>query len=203
MQKAVGPKQKAESRKQKRRSEIENRKSKIKMSSHFKIHELLSASELEELEVFTRAPGRTVDQCHQWLLTNGFTLSRSAVGNWKQEFDATEKAIRARVISSGIMARLTDSEGPSQVAAATLVNLEQALWERSLNAEQEEAGDLLKLVKSAQTISQTKSENLELKEKVRTLEAKLKRASEDVASEFKGLVRPEDIAAARTRIFGS
>ena len=56
------------------------------MSNHFKVHELLNASEMEELETFAREPGRTTDECHQWLLERSFTLSRGAVGNWLREF---------------------------------------------------------------------------------------------------------------------
>ena len=60
------------------------------MPQHFKVHELLSRVELDQLEAFAREPGRTVDECHEWLQAHGFTLSRSAVGSWKREFLLTD-----------------------------------------------------------------------------------------------------------------
>jgi hypothetical protein len=50
----------------------------------------MSRDELEKLEAFAREPGRTVDACHDWLLAQGFTASRSAVGRWKKAFDETD-----------------------------------------------------------------------------------------------------------------
>ena len=63
------------------------------MPRHFRVHDLLKdcGPDLEALREFARDPARTVDDCHDWLGAKGYVLSRSAVGTWKKEFNATDQ----------------------------------------------------------------------------------------------------------------
>lgn len=102
------------------------------MSNHFKVHELLDASELEELEAFAREPGRTVDECHQWLQVKGFTLCRSAVGGWKQKFDQVLMAERmsgAGGLASAFM-KAAQADGGLQIPDAAVLQLAQMIFEK-------------------------------------------------------------------------
>lgn len=99
------------------------------MPSHFKVHELLSRDELDQLEAFAREPGRTVDECWEWLAAHGFRLSRGAVGNWKREFDLTD---RFRASNETARALMDAAKGAGTVAisdAATL-QMSQMLFEQ-------------------------------------------------------------------------
>jgi hypothetical protein len=85
------------------------------VSQHFKVHELLSREELDKLEAFAREPGRTVDECHEWLQAHGFTLSRSAVGAVEAAFDASDK-FRASNETARALVDAAKSEGTSRSA---------------------------------------------------------------------------------------
>ena len=103
------------------------------MPSHFKVHELLTRSELDALEAFAREPGRTVDECFQWMLERGFTLSRSAVGTWKQAFDG--QLLAERFSNSGELAKALKGaiQGGNfdDIAEAAVMQLTQVVFESS------------------------------------------------------------------------
>ena len=124
--------QKVESRKQKPPCLCVSVVKKITMSSHFKIHELLNSTELEELRTFAREPGRTVDEAHEWLQTRGFTMSRSAVGNWKQQFD--QELIAERMSGAGGLAaafmKAAQADGGLQIPDAAVLQLAQMIFEK-------------------------------------------------------------------------
>lgn len=101
------------------------------MPRHFKVHELLTERQLEDLRVFAREPGRTIDELHERLLADGFTLSRGAVGNWKQAFD--EELLAERFRRSGEFARNVveiAKQGSVAVSDAALLQLTQVLFEQ-------------------------------------------------------------------------
>lgn len=120
------------------------------MARHHKVHELLSRQELDDLEAFTREPGRTVDECHEWLQAHGFTLSRGAVGNWKQTFDLEDKVRRAARVSREYL-DVAREAGAAEIASASLLKFQQILFEHLLGADEADAGELLKLSVSLKT----------------------------------------------------
>lgn len=102
--------------------------------AHFKVHELLSGPELEELRTFAREPGRTVDEIHQWLLERGYTMSRSSAGRWKQQFD--EELMCERFSRSGeLAAAIRDAAsrgGAVAISEAAMLQLSQVIFEQSV-----------------------------------------------------------------------
>ena len=66
----------------------------------FKVDELLKddPEDREAFEAYARVPGRTVDECHEWLLAKGYNVQRWAVGTWKKE--ATERWAAERLAGS-------------------------------------------------------------------------------------------------------
>lgn len=103
------------------------------MGQRFKVHELLKGDELAELETFAREPGRTIDECHQWLQERGFTLSRDAVYNWKFAFDQELTKLRFSRSSelAGVIRAAAKESGAVGVADATLETLVHVLFEQS------------------------------------------------------------------------
>src|SRR4051812_36729135 len=105
------------------------------MAQPFKVHELLKdhGEDLAELEKFARDPGRTIDECHEWLLARGYTLSRSAVGTWKQSFD--EQCLRERMNASGGLAKAFMEAAKSgdgmQIPDAAVLQLSQMVFEEA------------------------------------------------------------------------
>lgn len=173
------------------------------MPSHFKVHELLSREELDELEAFAREPGRTVDECHQWMLERGFTLSRSAVGTWKREFDSqlmSERLSRSSELAKALKATANES-GATAIADAAVTQLCQVVFEQSSMLEangQIDPLDVMRLTRSLKNLTGTKRDvELLLAEKFdrEMKEKQTKRPG--------GVVTPEDIAAARKAIFGT
>jgi hypothetical protein len=120
------------------------------MPRHFKVHEELTREQLDELETFAREPGRTVDDCHDWLLAHGFTMSRGAVYNWQTTFNQDDKLRRASEVSRNYLAAGKDA-GAAEIASATLLKFQQILFEHMLGADAADAGELLKLSVSLKT----------------------------------------------------
>jgi len=120
------------------------------MPRHHKVHDLLDRPQLDELEAFTREPGRTVDMVHDWLLAHGFTLSRGAVYNWKVSFDLEDKVRRASEVSREYLS-VAKGAGAAEIASATLLKFQQILFEHMLGADDADAGELLKLSVSIKT----------------------------------------------------
>ena len=104
------------------------------MAAPFKVHELLKdhGEELAELEAFARDPGRTIDECHEWLLAKGYVLSRSAVGAWKQSFDGqvmAERFSRAADLA-GALRETVEKHGMVGITQGTISNMSQVLFEQ-------------------------------------------------------------------------
>lgn len=112
------------------------------MSRHHKVHELLDERELEDFRAFARVPARTIDEMHDWLLAKGYTLSRGAVHNWKQAFDA--ELMQERFSRSGELARAikgaVKGEDFGDVADAAAMQLTQVVFEQAARLESE--GDI-------------------------------------------------------------
>src|SRR5438046_1431319 len=105
------------------------------MAQPFKVHELLKdhGEDLAELEAYARDPGRTIDECHTWLLAKGYVLSRSAVGTWKQSFDALlmqERFSRAGELA-GAIRDAAKSGGAVAIGEAAILQLSQVVFEQA------------------------------------------------------------------------
>ena len=109
------------------------------MPRHLKVNDLLTERELEDLRVFAREPSRTIDQIHQRLLEQGYTLSRSAVWTWKQKLD--QELMEERLRRSGDFARslvkAAESSDAVSVADAALLQLSQVVFEQSARLEED------------------------------------------------------------------
>lgn len=102
------------------------------MPSHFKVHELLSRDELDQLEAFAREPGRTVDECWMWMtVDHEFNVSRGAVGNWLREFLVTDK-FRASNETARALVDAAKSGGTVAISDAGMLQLSQMLFEQML-----------------------------------------------------------------------
>lgn len=95
------------------------------MSRHFKLDQTLTPEELAALREFALTPGKTIDQCWEWVAAAGYTIHRSAVGTWvaaqriNSRFSAsreTAEAVLAAARGGGVVS-LTDA------ALATLSEL--------------------------------------------------------------------------------
>jgi len=102
---------------------------------HFKVHELLSRVELDQLEAFAREPGRTVDECHEWLQAHGFTLSRSAVGSWKREFLLTD-SFRASGAAARSLVEAAKEGGAVAISDGGLLQLSQMIFEQMVRMQE-------------------------------------------------------------------
>jgi hypothetical protein len=128
------------------------------MSHPHKVHELLSRAELDDLEAFAREPGRTIDECHEWLQAHGFTLSRGAVHNWKRKFD--EQALAERMSGAGSLAQAFLSAakdgGGLAVPDAALLQIAQQVFEAGASGAAS-PDDLNKMALTMQRLTLSKS----------------------------------------------
>lgn len=128
------------------------------MSKPFKVHELLTPAEVAELEAFVRADrSRTIDECHDWLLERGFTLSRGAAGNWLAEFK--DQLLKERFSRSGELAQAimgaAKEKGVAHVADAALLQLSQVILEQSLKLESDgtiDSADIVNLTRGLRNV---------------------------------------------------
>jgi len=102
------------------------------MAQHFKVHTDLSREELDQLEAFAREPGRTIDQCCDWLAAQGWTqISRNAVWRWKREFDVRDR-FRASNETARALMDAAKQQGAVAVSDAAMLQLSQMLFEQML-----------------------------------------------------------------------
>ena len=103
------------------------------MAARFAVHELLSRAELDALETFAREPGRTVDECHEWMQAHGFTLSRTAVWNWQKKFNATDKFAASNDVAKSLV-EAAKNGGTVAISDAATLQLSQMIFEQMLTA---------------------------------------------------------------------
>jgi hypothetical protein len=56
------------------------------MACRHKVELILSADALESFRAFSTLPNTTTDRARAWLMDRGFSVSRSAVGNYRRRF---------------------------------------------------------------------------------------------------------------------
>ena len=107
------------------------------MSQHFKVHDLLSRAELDELEAFAREPGRTIDECHEWLQAHGFTISRTAVFRWFRNFRSEDRFRTSQELAKNLV-ETAKREGTIAVNDANTLLLSSMLQNKLLQLESQE-----------------------------------------------------------------
>jgi hypothetical protein len=170
------------------------------MANHHKVDAELSPEEIAELEALARKPGCTVNDCHQWLLERGFTISHGAVGNWVSKF--RELLMKERFSRSSELAQAIRSavEGGNFDDVATAANLQllNVVFEQSARMQAEGEID------PEQIESHTRS----LKNLVGTKAQHAKMLAEKFDAKAKDLVNAkrqitqEDVDEVRKAVFG-
>jgi hypothetical protein len=125
----------------------------------------MSTEDLEAFEAFAREPGRTVDDCHEWLLAKGYTPSRSAVGRWKKKFDAQDRLRAASTLAADVLATAKDA-GAVSIGDAATHTLTQVLFEQLLRMQGDEdvkSGDLVNISTALRGAMSVKKQVNELK----------------------------------------
>lgn len=153
------------------------------MPSHFKVHELLSGAELEQLEAFAREPGRTVDECWDWLTERSFNISRGAVGNWLREL--REQMLKDRTAAGGGLARAfmeaTKDAGGLAVHDAAVLQVGQMIFELAVDTAaggEVKAEDLTKMSLALQRLTLSKARLEKVREE---FEERQRRAVEEAS----------------------
>lgn len=174
------------------------------MSRPHKVHELLSRSELDQLEAFAREPGRTIDECHEWLQAQGFTMSRGAVHNWKRDFDA--QVLQERFSRSGELARALKSavadKGFEDVADAAVMQLTQVVFEQASKLEADGEIDPLDVQRMTKSLANLVGGKVVL---TKIFAAKFEREMREMRSKQQaapGTISEDDIAKVRKAVFG-
>jgi hypothetical protein len=174
------------------------------MSRPFKVHELLSSSELEELEGFAREPGRTIDECHAWLGQRGHELARSSVGTWKRALD--QRVMAERMSGAGRMAAAfmdaASADGGLKITDAAVMTIAQMIFERgaALQAEEQiDPHDLSTLALAMQRLMLAKSRLEETRSEFQERERK---AVEEASKAAQGGASGGDVVATIKRALG-
>jgi hypothetical protein len=170
------------------------------MSQPFKVHELLSIGQLAELEQFAREPGRTINECREWLGQHGFELSQTAVWNWLRAFKEQLLAERFRRSSDLAMAMkgAVTSGNFGDVADAAVMQLTQVIFEQAVRLDEEGSVESRDLVNMATALRQAVGSKQQI----------LKLAAEKFEREAARLVESrrqitaDDIAQVRKAVFG-
>lgn len=136
------------------------------MAQHYKVHQLLTREQLDELEAFEREPGRTVDELCAWFADRGHEISRGAVWNWKVEFDLNDKIRRSAELSA-MYVQTAQSLSPEKIAAASSLKFQQMLFEYLSEASAPDANDLMKIAQAMKTGLGAHSQLEELKSRQR------------------------------------
>jgi len=170
------------------------------MPSQFKVLELLNRAELDELETFAREPGRSYDEIHDWLLSRGFNVGRTASGNWYRKFKSL--LMQERFSRSGELAQVikTAIQGGQleDVADAAAMQLTQVVFEQSAQLQEDgdiDTGDVLKMTMALRNLVRSK-EGL-----VKLLAAKLEREMRSLKGKGQA-IDDQTIADVRKAVFG-
>lgn len=172
----------------------------------FKVHELLKdhGDDLAAFEAFARPPGRTVDECHQWLLERGYTLSRSAVASWKASFTARclqERFSRSSELASALTSAAAGG-GFEEVATAAKMQLTNVVLEQVSCLEQDgkiDPLDIQRMTRSLANLVNTEERQRKMMAEKFDREVAAKQAGREPSR--RGLTQ-EDIDEVRKAVFG-
>lgn len=168
------------------------------MASKFKVHELLSREELSSLEEFAREPGRTIDECMEWLLAHGFNVSHGAVGNWKQKFDLEDRVRSSSALAREFLAAAQEGKGSAAIADANLEKLQQMIFEQMLRLQEGDGPD----TKELWALSMAVKNGVQGKRHVEKLKEEMKTALASVEKDAKQGASGEDVVKKVREILG-
>lgn len=168
----------------------------------------LNRDELEKLEAFAREPGRTVDQVHDWLLAQGFTASRSAVGRWKKGFDEEDGLSAAADLADTIFTKHADvgfidlNKSLALMLQQRLANALATIGPVPKNLKKMATiGTLVeRLARISRHTTKNQIEDIDLKEREREFQAALDRLSKKAATA--GGITQADIDETSFAMFG-
>jgi hypothetical protein len=109
------------------------------MPKHFKVHELLDRSELDQLEEFAREPARTGQECHEWMLARGYVIGLTAMKNWKAEFLIQDRFRASNEVARSLI-EAAKEKGVASIADAAGLQIGQMLFEAMVTGQ--ERGDV-------------------------------------------------------------
>jgi hypothetical protein len=152
------------------------------MARHHKVSETLSPEDFEALKAFVREKNlaRTTDECHEWLLARGYTISRGATWNWLDSFRLEEKTQRAGDMARQYLDAARESD-PNAVTEASLRKFEEKVFDWLVSDQQASADDLASIANAMRRGIGSRREVLELKRQ----QAEALAAGEKAAAEGK------------------
>jgi hypothetical protein len=171
---------------------------------HFKVHELLSAAELEQLEAFSREPGRTVDEVWEWLQARGYTMSRSSAGRWFAEFRQREAVERMRSggsLAKAFMEAAKDSGGVA-VSDAAVLQVAQLVFEAAADAQgsgKVSTEDLANMALALQRVTTSKAKIEDTRSEMEKRQRAAVEAGEKAMAAGKG---PQDVVSTIKKALG-
>ncbi len=153
------------------------------MPRHHKVEELLTRDELDAFEKFCNEPARTIDEAHEWLQAHGYTIGRTAVGNWLREFRerAMHDRVRQSIESSERFVAVAKEAGVAGMAEASLARFQQLMFETLVRMDDVEPGELLKLSAALKTAVEGGRHIEKLREEVTTRQRTAIEAAEATA----------------------
>jgi hypothetical protein len=104
-----------------------------KLGPQFRVDEVLVGhdEDREAFEDFARDPGRTIDDCREWLQAKGYVVSRNAVWRWLADYRtqlSIQKTSGASQMANAVMEAARQSGGLG-IADAAVQQIGQLLFE--------------------------------------------------------------------------
>jgi len=153
------------------------------------------APSLEELEEFGSQDGITGPECLRWLTKRNVSTSRAAVARWLQDFKLEYKTRRASEVARSCLATAREGD-PLAVTEATLVKMEEAVFEKLVSGDELSAGELKDLSTAMGTRLKSRRELLDQRRIGRDELGKLAGESK------KRQITAEDIERVSKAVFG-
>jgi hypothetical protein len=125
------------------------------MARHFKIDDVLAEEDREAFRDLLRKPSSTIDGMCDWLAEHGYEISRTAVRNYRTNFNEVLEGVRRSSEMARDFVNIAKNAGGADLAGASLSRFQQLLMEKlmSLSNDDEDgeggggldAGELMKL----------------------------------------------------------
>jgi hypothetical protein len=147
----------------------------------------MTREQVDQLERFADAPGRTAEECRSWLADLGVEVPSSTMYRWFQDFRAWAESVRRGEFCRALIdAKNTD---PDAVHEATLQLLDAAVLDKLVSGEPLTPKDLKELAatrsvssKERAELRRVRAENAAAKKAIAEGEAKGKSAVDVVAT---------------------
>lgn len=164
------------------------------MARHFKVHELLTRDQLDELESLAREPATTAAQCFAWLRERGHELSDSSVERWLADFRIRDRVGAAIDASRQFLA--AGAKGATDIAAANHLRLQHLLSEALMRCDELTPADAAKIAMALRVGMSAQRDIDELREKFEAAIAQATQAKPDRK------LTADDLAEVGRAIFG-